>query len=94
MSPLHDKVQEKAGYRRTKAKNCQRSFFRFLLLEVVEAETICVEAEAVDEIAASTSLVFITYLTKQLSKLLAYLHQIYTISRDTKVLVLIIKFMY
>ena len=36
-----------------KLKNCQRSFSRFLF---VEAEAIGVEAEAVDEIAASTSL--------------------------------------
>ena len=37
-----------------KLKNCQQSFSRFLL---VEAEAIDVEAEVVDEITASTSLV-------------------------------------
>ena len=37
---------EKAGYKATKVKkNCQRSFFRFLLVEA-EAEAIGVEAEA------------------------------------------------
>ena len=42
-----------------KLKNYQRSFSRLLLVEaeVVEAEAIGVEAEAVDEIAASTSLI-------------------------------------
>ena len=37
-------MYEKAGYKPTKVKkNCQRSFFHFLL---VEAETIGVKAEA------------------------------------------------
>ena len=50
--PQNDKVLEKAGYRPTKVKkNCQRPFSRFLL---VEAEAV--EAEAIDEIAASASL--------------------------------------
>ena len=42
-------MQEKTDYRLTKVlKNCQRSFSRFLLVEVeaVEAEAIGVEAEA------------------------------------------------
>ena len=41
-----------------KLKNCQRLFFLFLLVEVeaAESEAIGVKAEAVDEIAASTSL--------------------------------------
>ena len=42
---------EKAGYKATKVKkNCQRSFFRFLLVEAeaveAEAEAIGVEVEA------------------------------------------------
>ena len=41
-------------------KNCQRSFSRFLLVEA-EEEAIGVEAEAIDEIAASTSLVTIKH---------------------------------
>ena len=53
LSPQNDKVK-KVGYRLTKfKKNCQRSFPCFLL---VEAEAISVEAEAADEIAASTFL--------------------------------------
>ena len=44
----------KAGYRPTKVKrNCQRSFFRFLLVEAkaveAEAEAIGVEAEAFEK---------------------------------------------
>ena len=48
-------------------KNCQRSFSRFLLVEAeaveakAEEEAIGVEAEAIDEIAASTSLVTIKH---------------------------------
>ena len=43
-----------------KLKNCQRSFSRFLLVDA-EAETISVGAEAIDELAASKSLVTTYY---------------------------------
>ena len=45
-------MYEKAGYKGTKVlKNCQRSFFRILLVEAeaVEAEAIGVEAEAFEK---------------------------------------------
>ena len=41
-------MQKKVGCRPTKVfKKCQRMFFRFLLVEAVEAEAIGTEAEAI-----------------------------------------------
>ena len=69
--PQNDKVKEKTGYRPTKVKKtCQRSFSRFLL---VEAEggvgAIGAEAEAIDKIAASTSLVATHYQSFDVTQL-------------------------
>ena len=46
----NDEVLEKAGYKATKVlKNCQRSFFRFLLVEPEAVEAVGVEAKAYEK---------------------------------------------